>query len=864
MTGSGRWALPAPRTGLMVLIGGMLAMSLLLWMLTVAEPLTSRTTPHLPWWVLAVMFGVAELVVLHLQVRHQAQTLSLSELPLVVALFFSSPTEMVVAVAVGTGFVFVVVRRQPFLKALFNVALAVLGAVIAIAGFSLGMGSSADLGPQAWVCAIVVIVLAGMVDSVMVLLVIALHDGQLRPREIAREALRAPLTAPLVGCVGLIAVTATHADPRVAALIVILFAGLLAAYRAHASLNKRHLSLTDLYEFGRSVTAVDRVEDVAHSVLRGARDLLRARAAELVMPAEREGEPDLRYRLDSSGATVATVIDLRQNAPWTSVLAGGESVVLPRGTSTAALRSLGYREALVVPIPEEKHVIGALLVADRGDDARAFGNDDLPLLETVANQASLALRNGRLVDQLRREAFHDALTGLGNRALFRQSVDAELAAIAAESSRGCAVMLLDLDGFKEVNDSLGHHAGDQLLVHVARQLTAASEGGMVARLGGDEFSVLVTGVADDRAARGHGERVLRQLCGPIVLDGVDVEVRASLGIALSGEDCRDASTLLRRADEAMYAAKVGGGGLRMHDATAGSRPRDTQLGFLAELRRGLSDGDVVVYAQPQAWAGSHEVFAVEALIRWRHPALGMLAPEEFLPLAERHGLTHDLTALVLETATKAAAGWRRQGLGLRISVNLSARSLADPRTRASVGAILERHGLPAAALTLEITEDAVMSDPDRAVEALRTLTELGVRVSIDDFGTGYSSLSYLSRLPVSEVKIDGSFVSSLGVEPAALVIVRSIIDLGRSLRLDVIAEGVEDAATWAQLHDLGAGAIQGYVLAHPMPIEEVAGWLRTYTGGPGRGGPPDVLPLPAQGDARLRLPELPTAAAHPH
>jgi EAL domain-containing protein (putative c-di-GMP-specific phosphodiesterase class I) len=276
----------------------------------------------------------------------------------------------------------------------------------------------------------------------------------------------------------------------------------------------------------------------------------------------------------------------------------------------------------------------------------------------------------------------------------------------------------------------------------------------------------------------------------------------------------------------MYAAKANNGGVRIHDHTHTQPPGHSKLAILADLRQGIASGDVTVHVQPQAHAHTGHVYGVEALIRWHHPHLGVLAPAAFLPLAERHGLIHDLTDLVLDQAVAAAAAWRTQGLDLSVAVNLTAHSLTDTRILTTVDHVLRRHGLPPSRLTLEITEDTVISDPASTIAQLATLRATGVRLSVDDFGTGYSSLSYLRRLPVHEVKIDRSFITTLSASHDDQKIVRSIIDLAHNLSLDVVAEGVEDQPTWDRLTELGCHTIQGNHLAPAMPVPDLQPWLQ--------------------------------------
>jgi diguanylate cyclase (GGDEF)-like protein len=419
----------------------------------------------------------------------------------------------------------------------------------------------------------------------------------------------------------------------------------------------------------------------------------------------------------------------------------------------------------------------------------------------------------------------------------RQELAGALADVAAGRAQGAAVMILDLDEFKDVNDTLGHHQGDDLLVEVgARLLTAVGDAGIVARLGGDEFAVLLPGTVDEERVLRIGRRVLRALEQPVALDGLEVEVGASIGIAFAPVHATESAALLKCADLAMYDGKSSSArGLRIYQPDLhATTPR--RLTLVSELRGALQNGEIQVHVQPQAELRSGRVVGVEALVRWNHPELGWVPPDEFVPVAERSGLIGLLTTRVLDASLAACAHWRAAGRDLGIAVNLSARSLQDTDLVDEVSRLLLRHDVPADRLTLEVTEGSVMADPTRAVALLHQLRELGVRLSVDDFGTGYSSLSYLQRLPVQEVKIDRSFVADLHTENENVAIVRAIVDLGRHLGLEVVAEGVEDEATWTLLASMNCDLVQGWHLARPMPTGELLGWLSTRDRSRHRGG----------------------------
>jgi diguanylate cyclase (GGDEF)-like protein len=423
-----------------------------------------------------------------------------------------------------------------------------------------------------------------------------------------------------------------------------------------------------------------------------------------------------------------------------------------------------------------------------------------------------------------REALHDALTQLPNRTLFSQSM-AETLEIAARDDSTVAVFLLDLDRFKEVNDTLGHPAGDQLLEVVARRvLSAVRPDDVVARLGGDEFAVLLPDVRDAGHAIEVAERIRRILAEPFRLEGVLVDVDVSIGIAVSPQDGTEVESLMRRADVAMYVAKGEQTGIEVYDIARD--PNSPQrLGTVTALREALDRGQLELHYQPKVDLADGAVVGAEALVRWRHPDRGLIAPDDFVPLAERTGLVHRLTKYVLESALDQVAQWWASGLHVPVAINVSMRDLQEADLAFLVTRALDRHGLPPEALVLEVTESVLVMDPGQAVATLRDLAEVGVSSSLDDFGTGYSSLVLLEQLPVSEVKIDRSFVRRLdevGGDPA---MVRSIIGFAHGLGLTVVAEGVETASAWKMLRDMGCDVAQGFRVARPMPPGEASQWF---------------------------------------
>ncbi|MEV5489435.1 bifunctional diguanylate cyclase/phosphodiesterase [Streptomyces bobili] len=445
----------------------------------------------------------------------------------------------------------------------------------------------------------------------------------------------------------------------------------------------------------------------------------------------------------------------------------------------------------------------------------------LPLfaIPLIALDSTLWMARARAEEQLR-----DPLTGLPNRQWLGERIWTALDDAERIGARA-ALMLIDLDRFRSVNDTLGHLAGDRLLLQIADRLRLAlPRGAEVARLGGDEFAVLLP-VADSTTSATRVARALvAHLSSPLDLDGLTLVLEASAGVAVFPDHALDAEGLLRRADVAMYQAKRDRTGVEVYESKRDSNTPD-RLGLLGDLRRALDAHEVQLHYQPKVRFDG-QVAGLEALVRWVHPERGKVPPDEFIAIAESSGLMPHLTEYVLDTALEQVARWRAQGLYVPVAVNVSPRDVHTPGFAGSVAARLARHGVPAAALQLEITEHVLLEDPQRAADTLNALTGHGVKMSLDDFGTGYSSLVHLRRLPVSELKIDRSFVARLAVDTEDAEIVRCTVDLAHSLGLLVVAEGVEDDETWERLRDLGCDAVQGWLVAAAMPPEETTAWLR--------------------------------------
>jgi diguanylate cyclase (GGDEF)-like protein/PAS domain S-box-containing protein len=431
--------------------------------------------------------------------------------------------------------------------------------------------------------------------------------------------------------------------------------------------------------------------------------------------------------------------------------------------------------------------------------------------------------------ELEHRALHDALTGLPNRALLADRFGQALGG-GLRTGRATGLLLIDLDRFKEINDTLGHHVGDQLLARVGPRLTGVLRpDDTVARLGGDEFAVLLPGIDTVEAAVAVAEKLHVALGRPFSVDGVDLDVEASIGVVLSGRHGDDPAALMQRADIAMYVAKQRSLGVQVYDpASDGHSPE--RLALLGDLRRALAGDELFLHFQPKVNLRTGKVCGAEALVRWQHPERGLIPPDGFIPLAENTGLIGPLTTRVLDLALAQARRWADAGAPLQVAVNLSVRNLLDDRLERVVVDLLARHQVPARLLALEVTESAIMTDPVRAKAVLERLSALGIDLAVDDFGAGYTSLGQLKNLPISELKVDRSFVSAMEEDSSNRTIVRSVVELGHNLGLTAVAEGVESDAVLESLAGYSCDVAQGYHLSRPLTAEAFDRWREAWTG----------------------------------
>jgi diguanylate cyclase (GGDEF)-like protein len=802
---------------------------------------------HLPVVVVAVALGAgfffAEQFLVNVEFRRQAHTFTLAGIPLLIGVLVVSPIVFVLTRLVASVLALIWQRVSVDKMAYNSAAYAFEAAADAIlVHLLLRPTSGLDLRTAASL-----IVLLAVVDQfigALVLVMIRVHNGPLSRAdvvEVLAPAFVLSVTSSMLALSMIILFAYGMLGAVVAAVLLAIFA---AGYRAYAATRHRHESLTLVHEFVTGGVGAQSLETLAEELLSRIRGLLRASTVQVMLV---DGESDQGDRLPSEvGPALTLAVDEEDSLhvsngdfdtqDWVVVrtLTQHEPLLAGRTTKDPGVRQWlaehGFRDAMMVALPDSSGIRGTLRVTDRLGETSTFTAEDLTMLQTLTGHLAVALRSIRLVQKLGYDATHDSLTGLANRRGLYADGQARL---AETPGRRRALLLLDLDKFKEVNDSLGHHAGDQLLVEVGARLRGQLRSGdLLARLGGDEFAVLLEDAGGEEAAsvaeilRATLVEPFTTLAGSSAVGRVTLHSTVSIGIALFPDDGPDLSALLRKADIAMYKAKISGEGYHVYSDSdnAGGAVR---LRTLDELQTAITSEQFVLHFQPKVDLDTGDVHSVEALVRWDHPTRGLLYPDAFLNLVEVSGLMRAMTRLVLEMAMDQAALWQGQGRHLTIAVNLSASSLVDGGLPDEVFAMLAARGLPPRALQLEITEEFLMSDRERARNILTRLRGGGVQISIDDYGTGYSSLGYLRELPIDELKLDQSFVLPMADDARAAALVASTIALAHSLGLRMVAEGVETEVAYAALKRLGCDQAQGYFMSRPVPAAELDHWLRT-------------------------------------
>ncbi|GAA4151592.1 EAL domain-containing protein [Phytohabitans flavus] len=782
--------------------------------------------------LLAISVG-AEVAILPFIVRRHGVIVAINEIPLVLAFFYLSPPIVVLIFFVGAvinQYHRLLRRRLAPVKLWFNVAKS--AAATALAGaVLLALPPIQGVGPGTWGILFAAVATYTLVTFIAVIGVFAIVQGLAAAREVLRTGIRTlVITVGVNVAVGLIILIVLRVTPWSALLVLGLAIVLAVFYRSYAQFLGQHRTLSQLYDLSRAIGNGGQESGLADDLLFRVRALMQAEYATLWLPAQgRHPEVLLSARIDDSGLLdIAPTLPLARSKAQES---GSTVAVTPQFETDEglrrALRESGVKDVIVTPLRSGQAVIGTLEVVNRLSDTGHFTTGDVRVLETIAAHAGVAVENSRLVDRLRYDAYHDGLTALANRRRITEALEESV--VVRAPGEVVALLLFDVDRLRDVNESLGHAAGDKLLAEVARRLRAtAPPAALVGRVGGDEFVVTLRSESIEAAAQ-LAVDLREQVRDPIEFGTLTLDVDTAVGVVVHPDHGTDPATLLQRADVAATVAKSVPGGVQLFSAGLESRSV-RRLELAGDLRRALDNDELEVYFQPKVTLSDRRLVGVECLARWEHPAHGAVSPEDFVAVAEHTGQLGRLTEAVLKEGLRRCREWADAERPLAVAVNLSPRTLVDPGFPARVDALLREYGVAAEQVTFEIKEDGVTGGPtDRPLPTLRRLREIGVRLSVDDFGTGYSSLSYLRRLPVHEVKIDRSFVQGMATDAGDLAIVRAVVALSLQFGLTVVAEGVESELTLDLLKEMGCEIGQGFLFSRPLPYERLEAWFGART-----------------------------------
>jgi diguanylate cyclase (GGDEF)-like protein len=800
------------------------------------------TASFVTWWMVAIAFLATDSIAVRLRFGREARAVTLSSVPMAIGLLVL-PVDLLVAARVLAAFTGSLVRRRRSVAMFaWSMAEPALGVAVAAAVVHAAAPAAAELGPATWL----LVIAATGACAVVSHLAHAVMAPTVPAHALRRERLEVfgfDVFATLVGTTVGILVTHAVADGAypVAAVAAIPIGVLVMSLRSYTKSRQERDRLRALYEATRDLHASPQIEFSMRAAAGHARRIFEGEFCEIVLLL---GEAQRAYRtIVGPGPEYETMVptDLaRWRMLWNQAAERGGPFVatrMPSLASSVAERRLPIESALVAPIVTDEEQTGIMVVANPPSEAGVLADVDLELLATLASQVAVAVENGRLEDslaaltelkeELRHQALHDGLTGLANRTLFRERVSHAMQ-LSRRTGGQIAVLFIDLDDFKNVNDSLGHGAGDELLSEVADRLREhCRPEDTIARLGGDEFGILLEEVDGPSTATVIAQRVLDGLAQPVSIAGQEVRTTGSIGIAF-GRYGDTANQVLRDADAAMYSVKRSGkGAFRLFESSMHAEVV-AQLQLRADLEAAIRKQELRLAYQPIVDLGSGAIVGFEALVRWEHTLRGWLSPALFVPFAEQSGLIVDIGRWVLQDAVRQCAEWKAQyGEDLdpfKVTINLSAKQLEEPDLAATVAAALEAHRIDPALISLEITETTMMRvEPER----LHELRNLGIGLAIDDFGTGYSSLASLHKLPVDILKIDRLFVMALtDEEDDSSPFVSTIVSLGRALGMQIIVEGIETMEQLDKIKELGCDLAQGYYFARPLRPKEAAKALR--------------------------------------
>jgi diguanylate cyclase (GGDEF)-like protein len=812
-----------------LLIAAMLAAAaLLLTVGDVGSLQPAAGTMRLPVWALAVGFAVAEHLVVHVHFRRSSHSMSLGEIPLVFALLYSGGWTVVIAYTVGRACALVVLRL-PAVRLMFNAAVFALGACLAEATFHAISAGASTQDLRSWLAAAVAAVVASAAAVLMITVAVSLSEDRLTLDRIF-SSMRTDITVAVANTsVGLCAARLVQNDWRTAVLLVVPVIGMFVTMRAYAAQRVRHGRLEFLYDAARALSGPAGTGEALENMLTRSLEAFRAERAEIIFFSP-DGEEALRTTVDAEGrATLLEPLGIDATGPLLEGMSAAPAACAAREIIDPFLkeylRARGLGGGLFATLQGEHSCIGAIALGDPSGVVERYGSEDVKLFETLAANTSVALENDRLghtvwqlrmlQSELEHQASHDPLTGLANRSLFSERLDGAL----TRTGDGTAVIFIDVNEFKMVNDTLGHAAGDELLIAIAGRLSdCVRPTDTLARLGGDEFAVLLQDGATQAQAVDIAERIDGRMEERFSIAGELHLVRVSIGIALGETDGMTSEQLIRNADLAMYRAKQAKRtGYQLFESGMEISVLH-QHGLRRRVRDATQRDAFSVYYQPIVDMNTGALTAQEALVRWIDGPRGMIGPTSFIPVAEELGVIVPLGRRILHRACREAQTWEADGGPLpAVHVNISPIELRDEGFLPGVHSALAQSGLDPHRLVLEITESVLLTDPARCVAILQQLRGLGVQLALDDFGTGYSSLSQLRGLPLDWLKLGPPFVDDIEPQGTSRPFVRMIIALAASLEVRVVAEEIESRRQMQLLRALGCGYGQGYYLGEPAP-----------------------------------------------
>ncbi len=775
----------------------------------------------------------------HVKVGREVHSFMFIEFAMVGAAVALPSRVAVVVVVLGTTVARIFIQRLPVIKVIFNVAITAIEVAIVVWTTHLLAANTKVTETKMWLVLLLGIAAATVFSSLLVTGAIVLSGGKISPRSLLRNVGLGLAGSLAMASVAIIGVVLTVVNVVSVVFTAIFAVGCLAAYRHHVVLQERLNAVLRLERFTSALAPDRSIDTIVNKLLHHAAELMNSEDAAITL-ATTSGRVVLTRALSESGALTVEHCPLPGDPVWLRAHKEGKACLIAKSSLVydpllvGQLEKMKANDLIVVPLRLDADNIGLLIGRNRHNSIVRTTTSDLDLITTMADHASVILERSRLFEKLDLEvsvrqyqATHDSLTGLHNRAAFNDAADSYLSSEEAKSSQ-TVVMLVDLNHFKKINDTMGHHAGDEVLVQIASRLVGSLPvGSHVARLGGDEFAVLVPGITNEAHALTVAGSLRAAIQEPVHVGEVSFGLDAAIGLAFAPLHGTERHTLLKCADIAMYAAKD-----RRSTPIAVFDPSqqkwtEREVALLEDLRHAIEGDQLSIAYQPKTSLQDGKVYGVEALCRWTHPTLGMIRPDEFIGIAEQAGLIDTLTEFMIRGSLKQCRAWLDEGLQIGMAVNIPAQSLCDPSLPSRVAAHARAANVPHRLLTLEVTESALMEDARTSRAVMTELRNLGFRVSIDDFGTGYSSLAYLHTLPVDELKIDRAFVQRIGHDKTSAQIVHVIVELARTFGLQTVAEGIESDEIHNALRDLGVDLGQGFLMAKPATADQLAGYLRT-------------------------------------